>query len=191
MYKLRHFVSKEIIISIYYSLIYPFLIYATPIWGKPLLALQRQIVRHLTFNDNYHNPSGSLAHTPPLFCELKILVIQDIFKIQTAKYVYKCLHKLNPSHLNNMFTYVPGIFNTAANRNQLLIPLARTKRYGLKSIINIGSHIWNNIPLVIRTKATTKLFTKALSVYLITCYKNNWILFTYDTYFYCYLVLLH
>ena len=68
---------------------------------------------------------------------------------------------------------VPGIYNTAATRNQeLLIPLART-RYGLKSIINIGSHIWNNIPLVIRTKATTKLFTKALSIYLITCYNNN------------------
>ena len=81
---------------------------------------------------------------------------------------------LNPSHLNNMFTYVPGIVNTAATRNQkLLIPLARTKRYGLKSIINMGFHIWNNIPLVIRTKASTKLFTKALSIYLITCYNNN------------------
>ena len=32
MYKLRHFVSKKIISSIYYSLIYPFLIYAIPIW---------------------------------------------------------------------------------------------------------------------------------------------------------------
>ena len=120
MYKLRHFVSKKIIISIYYSLIYPFLIYAIPIWGsadniyiKPLLTLQKKIVRLLIFNDNYHNPSGSLAHTPPLFYELNILVIQDIFKIQTAKYVYKCLHNLNLSHLNNMFTYVAGIFNTA------------------------------------------------------------------------------
>ena len=147
---------------------------ADNIYIKPLLTLQKKIVRLLTFNDNYHNPSGSLAHTPPLLNKLKILVIQDIFKIQTAKYVYKCLHKLNPSHLNKMFTYVPGIFNTAATRNEeLLIPLARTKRYGLKSIINIGSHIWNNIPLVIRTKATTKLFTKALSIYLITCYNNN------------------
>ena len=181
MYKLRHFVSKIIISSIYYSLIYPFLIYAIPIWGsadniyiKPLLTLQKKIVRLLTFNDNYHNPSGSLAHTPPLFHELKILVIQDIFKIQTAKYVYKGLHDLNRFHLDNMFTYVPGIFNTAATRNQeLLIPLSRTKRYDLKSIPNIGSHIWNNIPLVIRTKATTKLFTKALSIYLITCYNNN------------------
>ena len=33
MYKLRHCVCKKIIISIYYSLIYPFLIYAIPIWG--------------------------------------------------------------------------------------------------------------------------------------------------------------
>ena len=51
MYKLRHFVSNKIIISIYYSLIYPFLIYAIPIWGsadniyiKPLLALQKKML---------------------------------------------------------------------------------------------------------------------------------------------------
>ena len=57
MYKVRHFVSKKIIISIYYSLIYPVLIYAEPIWGsadniyiKPLLTLQKKNVRLLTFN---------------------------------------------------------------------------------------------------------------------------------------------
>ena len=51
MYKLRHYVCKKIIISIYYSLIYPFLIYAIPIWGasdniyiKPLLILQIELL---------------------------------------------------------------------------------------------------------------------------------------------------
>ena len=58
MYKLRHYVCKKIIISIYFSLIYPFLIYAIPIWGasdniyiKPFLILQKRIGRLLTFND--------------------------------------------------------------------------------------------------------------------------------------------
>ena len=68
VYKLRHYVSKKIIISIYYSLIYPFLIYAIPIWGasgniniKPLLILQKRIVGILTFNDNYPVPAGPLV----------------------------------------------------------------------------------------------------------------------------------
>ena len=74
MYKLRHYVCKKIIISIDYSLIYPFLIYAIPIWCasdniyiKPLLILQKRIVRLLTFNDNYPVPAGPLVHTTPLF----------------------------------------------------------------------------------------------------------------------------
>ena len=181
MYKLRHYVCKKIIINIYYSLIYPFLIYAMPIWGasdniyiKPLLILQKRIVRLLTFNDNYPVPAGPLVHTPPLFYDLKILKIHDIFKVQTAKFVYKCLHNLNPPHLDIIFTYVPGIYNTAATRNHdLLIPLARTTRYGLNSIKNIGSHIWNNIPPLIHTKGPTKCFTNALSNSFITCYKNE------------------
>ena len=102
--------------------------------------------------------------------DLKILKTHDIFKVQTAKFVYKCLHNLNPPHLNIIFTYVPGIYNTAATRNhELLIPLARTTRYGLNSTKNIGSHIWNNIPPLIRTEGTTKCFTNSL----ITCYKNE------------------
>ena len=63
-----------------------------------------------------------------------------------------------------MFTYASGIYNTAAARNrELLIPLAGTMRYGLNYIKNIGSHIWNNIPTLIRTKGTTKCFANALS----------------------------
>ena len=106
LYKLRHYVSNKIATSIYYSLIYPFLIYAIPIWGsaaniyiKPILVLQKRIVKLLTFNDNYPIPAGPLAHTP-LFYQLKILTIHNIFKVQTAKFVYKCLHNLNPPHLN-------------------------------------------------------------------------------------------
>ena len=34
MYKLRHYVSTNILVMLYYSLIYPFLIYVIPVWGK-------------------------------------------------------------------------------------------------------------------------------------------------------------
>ena len=34
MYKLRHYVTKKILVMLYYSLMYPFLIYAVPVWGN-------------------------------------------------------------------------------------------------------------------------------------------------------------
>ena len=47
-YKIRNFVTKSILINLYYSLIYPFLIYAVHIWGgtsdnnlRPLHVLQK------------------------------------------------------------------------------------------------------------------------------------------------------
>ena len=83
------------------------LIYAIPVWGaadniyiKHLPILQKRIVRLLTFNDNYPVPAGPLVHTSTLFYELKILMIHEVFIVQTAKFVYKCLHNLNPPHLN-------------------------------------------------------------------------------------------
>ena len=51
LYKIRNFVTKSILINLYYSLIYPFLIYAVHIWGgtsdknlRPLHVLQKKLL---------------------------------------------------------------------------------------------------------------------------------------------------
>ena len=81
LYKLRHYVNQKTLTMIYYSLIYPFLIYATPIWGNthdihlsPIHKLQKKVVRLVTFNDSYIKPPSA-----PLFNLLNILTIYDIF----------------------------------------------------------------------------------------------------------------
>ena len=109
MYKLRHFVNKKVLISIYYSLIYPFLIYAIPVWGvsndshiNPIKVLQKKIVRMITFTDKLPRPPGPLAHTSPIFHELEILTITCIFKVQAAKFVYNCVNLTAP----DQFRYV-------------------------------------------------------------------------------------
>ena len=55
--KLRHFVNKEILVSLYYALIYPFLTYGILSWGctyetnlKPIFILQKKTVRIITFS---------------------------------------------------------------------------------------------------------------------------------------------
>ena len=121
MYKLRHFVNKKVLISIYYSLVYPFLIYAIPVWGvandshiNPIKILQKKIVRMITFTDKFPWPTGPLAHTPPIFHELEILTITDVFKVQTAKFVYNCVNVLAPVQFRSFFTFTNSNYNTAA-----------------------------------------------------------------------------
>ena len=133
----------------YYSLVYSFLICALPVYGATdqihinTNLLQKNVVRLVTFND-------PISHSLPLFKELEILTIFDVFKVETPKFVFESLNRINPPQFHGLFTYPSNTRNTANNRNKnLFIPQARTKHYGLNSINNIGARTWNNIPLSI------------------------------------------
>ena len=73
MFKLRHYMDTKSLIMIYYSLVYPFLLYAIPIWGNacptfinPHHQLQKRVVRIITFSPYY-------THSAPLFKQLNII----------------------------------------------------------------------------------------------------------------------
>ena len=91
LYKTKPFVNMKIMKSLYYSLIYPHLLYAIEVWGSAdtsalnsLLVLQKRIVRLLSNSDtrlsDYSFPSST-----PLFFREKLLKVHDIFKIRVAK----------------------------------------------------------------------------------------------------------
>ena len=116
IYKLRHFVTRKILQMTYYSVIYPFLIYAIPIWGssnatdlQTILVMQKKAVRLLTFNDVYPVEAGPLIQSAPLFKELGILTINDIFQLLTAKFVHDCINLNCPSQFQNYF-FVPDYY---------------------------------------------------------------------------------
>ena len=111
---------------------------------------------------------GPLSHSSPLFKELDILTIYDIFKIESLKFVFDSLNSVNPTQFHNYFVYPTNPYNTTSNRNHNLnIPLARTTSYGLKSLKNIGAHIWNDIPLSIRsTNSRNQLIKNSKKMYV-------------------------
>ena len=87
LFKLRDFVSTDILIQVYYSLINPFLIYAVLVWGHtyksnlhPLVILQKKAMRIMTF-------SGFREHSFPLFKRLKLLKFLDIIYVNTASFM--------------------------------------------------------------------------------------------------------
>ena len=123
MHKTKYFDDKRILTTMYYSIIYPFLIYAIPIWGweaevymNNILVLQKSTVRIITGNGRTFN-LGVLAPRSLLFLQTSILKIHDIFKLQTAKFVFNCLNKTS-SH--GYYAYNNNNFNMYATRNKLL-----------------------------------------------------------------------
>lgn len=87
----------------YFTFIYPYLLYGNEIWGntsdchiKPLILLQKKIVRIICGSD-------FLAHTTPLFKELKILKIPDIHKYMLGTRMYKLTTNVNIARQNHSY----------------------------------------------------------------------------------------
>ena len=78
MYKLRPFVDTKIMKNVYYSIIYPHLIYGIQVWGlafeielKNIETVQKRAVRMITCNDSFNIHGYGLCHTLPLFQQLE------------------------------------------------------------------------------------------------------------------------
>ena len=106
--KLRYYVNVDILIMLYYSLIYPFLTYGIQVWGftyptylKPVTTLQKRVVR-MTFSD-------PRSHSEPLLKPHKLLKISDIIHFEIHCFVYQWYHKLSPSCFVNYFNPVSSI----------------------------------------------------------------------------------
>ena len=155
--KLRYYVHTNILTNLYYTLIYPFLIYGMIVWGntypsaiQPLFVLQKKAMRIITFSE-YNE------HSSPLFKLLNIIKIFDLVTFHIASFMYKFHHRLLPSAFDNFFTPIDRIhnYNTGlASKQSYYLPKARTN-YGLFNIRFQGTKIWNSMD------ENTKLFSSS------------------------------
>ena len=100
--KLRNFVNSHILKNLYYSLIYPYLIYEIVAWGNtytpltnPLFLLQKKLVRIIAFSDYLDN-------TNPIFLAQNILKLQDLVFYYNALFMYD-FHSGNLTHIFSTF----------------------------------------------------------------------------------------
>ena len=75
--KIRYFVRQQVLIQLYYSLIYAFLAYSLINWGRPLIICQKKAVRIIIFSD-YKSYSCPLLHEQRLL-KLCGLIYRECF----------------------------------------------------------------------------------------------------------------
>ena len=180
LYKLRPFVSPEILVNVYYAIVYPFLLYGIIAWGnatinliEPIHLLQKKAVRMITYNDNYLDLQYGFTHSSPLFHELNILKVYDIYKLQVGKFVYESINSIGPSQSIIKYTMASDVHhhNTRyADHGGIHVNRFRTSRYGLKSLKNDGRSIWNTIPPTIQNKPTKSSFCSSYKKLLVNQY---------------------
>ena len=144
--KIRHYVSADLLRTIYFSIFNSLITYGCQIWGQitnqhicRLIRLQNKAIRVINFA-NFRD------HSLPLYSASNILKITDTIKMQNFLFVYDDLYGQLPNALSNTFVLSSNRHNyntRSAKRNTVTIPRVRTKVYGLRSIKFQSSYIWN------------------------------------------------
>ena len=81
---------------------------------RRLITLQKRVVRIMSrtaFN----------AHTEPLFKNLRILNLKDIYKLQIGKFMYQCKSGLLPDSLNDMFLVTRQVHSYGTRSSELFL----------------------------------------------------------------------
>ena len=91
IYRLRIFVDTETFKLLYYSLIYSRVQYGIILWGTTTCTKQKEIVLRLNSIVRIMTWSRKFDHVSVLYKQLKLLKLEDIYKLELSKF----MHQLN------------------------------------------------------------------------------------------------
>ena len=165
--RLKHFLPRNALLILYNSLILPHLNYNLLIWGNThtsslsnLHRLQKRALRNID-NVSY------LAHTGPIFKELRILNIFDLYNYQLGIFLYCFHHNLLPKVFKTFFALNADFhsYDTRA-KNQLHLPVSRT-RIKQSQVRFAGVKLWNSLPFNIINSLSLESFKRKLRNHLL------------------------
>ena len=112
--------------TLYFCWVYPYLVYCISVWGSTypnlnrIFLLQKKVIRIIS-------KSAFDAHTEPIFKQLKILKLSDIYQSQIDKIMFSFKKGLLPDAFREMFVLTNQIhhYNTR-NSNSFYLFSSRT-----------------------------------------------------------------
>ena len=88
--------------------------------------------------------------------------VQNLQHLMTE--VYKCIHKLNPAFMWEIFKIKTTPYNLRIGKLTKL-PKTKTICYGINAFIFRGSILWNSVPNEIKEKETTQSFKRSIKTW--------------------------
>ena len=96
-YKMRQYLGRKALVNLYYSLVFPYLIYCNEIWGNassvhldPIIKIQKRFVRIITYSDY-------LSSSEPIFQTLNILNFRKLVVQRISLLMFKILSLMFPN----------------------------------------------------------------------------------------------
>ena len=166
IFKVRNFLSKDIIMLIYHSLVGQKLRYGLICWAtasqfllNKVNVVHNKIVRYLTF-------SKACANAGPLYRELKVLPLRILTELEWGKYMYKFQNKMLPEAFDCYFKRPSHQHATRYAKTNF--EQTRIKNAKEKSLLKvIGPKKWTTIPSNIKEAPSLKIFIGMYRTHLI------------------------
>ena len=161
--KARKFLTYESLKTLYYSFVYPFLIYRNHVRGnacsiriKKLVSLQKKIIR-IIYGVN------SRTSCDPQFDESGFLRFADINEYMIARFMYRWYLNDIPDLFYDYFTPVSAVnYHFTRQSDGLFVPTFKTN-LGKTCLTYRGPYIWNKIlKLKINLDSSEAVFMKTL-----------------------------
>ena len=192
--KLKPLLRDNLIRTIYFSVVYSHFYYGIQAWGsadKTILnkldMLQKKAVRILRgtqYFQIYGQDPGPQPSSEPLYKNLEILKISDIFRLIIANFVFSTLTFDSPAIFNEWFHYDHEVHDHTTRSSSEVIRenyfdighveqsyVLHTKGakniYGEKMIQVSGPLIWNSIPDYVRKAESIFTFKKHLKMHFL------------------------
>ena len=154
MSKSRNILGKNVLLKIYNSLVLSRLHYGILCWGfdtKNIFKIQKKAIR-LICKAKYN------SHTDPLFKQLNVLKVDDIFRSKCVNFFYKYENNSLPSYFSNMFDS-SGLTHSHNTRNRNThfhaIPNRQTTNHSIRYYVP-------QLLLEIPTELKSKIYTHSL-----------------------------
>ena len=174
--KLKHYLPKHALLLIYNALCISHMSYAISVWGaapsssfKRIEKIHKKGIRHVC-NAKYN------AHTEPLYKKEHILKLNDLYKLQCVKIMYKKINnKLHSYHTSKLLTNFEITNKHTRKSDDIYINRIGKTLVTANSInLKVGNS-WNELSSEIKNKAhnvTIATFTKDVKKNYVATYSD-------------------
>ena len=158
--------------TLYYSLIHSHLSYGTMLWGsafqyrlRQLEVIQKKSVRNICKGGPCN--VGYNAHTSPLFKQLSIPKLNDIYNTQLCKLMFLFTNGTLPCPLQMVFTRNSNVHSYQTRQAHDPHFVARKSSFISKFFMYQVPVAWSNLPLATKSCKTVKSFNYQVKKYYI------------------------
>ena len=127
-----------------FSLFYSHVLYGCLVWSYStqhnidrIIKLPNRCIRIITYSE-------LTEHTDPLFSELKLLKVKDIFSLTKLLFMFDFINENVPEELKKIFV-IDWFIHSYETRSSMVFqtPKAKTSRFGLNTLRYDGANLWN------------------------------------------------